>query len=277
MSIEPHNASKEHPTDEIYLCLVGDYKAGKSRLASTAPGNKLFIDTDRRIQALAGITGVYGLSVSDESKSFMQPTAYNDILGIVEKLEHDRHLTQWFPDAPKDALVDWVVYDSVQTLAERTRAFILYTNKDLRREINIGGKLRIDVPYSFDGWSAEMSVVEQLLMRTRSIKGVNMIAVFHEVPEERPDSTQEKPLYSGKIEVYPRRYNGILKYFNEVWRVQRPFGPIPTVSVQPDGVFTKAATAFNLAGAQKPDIAQILRAARANISTSTVANQKQLT
>jgi hypothetical protein len=70
-------------------------------------------------------------------------------------------------------------------------------------------------------------------------------------------------MYTGKIEVYPRRYNSLLVYFNEVWRLKRESGRVPTVQCDPDGKFIQAATALGIDKIATPDIQQVLSNARA--------------
>jgi hypothetical protein len=91
---------------------------------------------------------------------------------------------------------------------------------------------------------------------------LNVIAILHECMEQDERSTEENPIYTGKVEVYPRRYNSLLIYFNEVWRVERSFGKIPKVQIDPDGKFNMASTALGLSKVEYPNIAQALAAAK---------------
>ena len=92
---------------------------------------------------------------------------------------------------------------------------------------------------------------------------MNVIAILHECMEEDERSTQENPIYTGKIEVYPRRYNSLLMYFNEVWRLRRETGRVPIIQVDPDNKFVQAATALGIQSEKNPaDIQAILRTVR---------------
>jgi hypothetical protein len=92
---------------------------------------------------------------------------------------------------------------------------------------------------------------------------MNVICILHEAMEQDERSTQENPIYTGKIEVFPRRYHTLLVYFNEVWRLTREFGKIPKVSCDPDGKFVQAATALGVDKITRPDINEVLSNARA--------------
>jgi hypothetical protein len=88
---------------------------------------------------------------------------------------------------------------------------------------------------------------------------MNVICILHETMEEDERSTEENPIYTGKIAVFPVRYRVLLKYFNEVWRLTREMGGAPLISVDPDGKFTKAKSALGIPKVKIPDIQQVLR------------------
>lgn len=241
MPIETTSMEKASSFEKLKLMEVGPEKGGKSRLAATARKPILVHDFDQRKEALAGMPGVYVITYRDPVWP-NQPTAFNDHLGILAKLESGCTLkdidSNWPAEKPKTN-----VEDSIATMAKAAMNYSLYTSKDLRREINIGG-MKFFTPYSYDGWGAEMNMVESAVLRLLAMPS-DTIAVLHETAEEAPDSTEEKPKFTGRLAVFPARYKILLKYFNEVWRITR-LGDKVTVQIMPDYMFGNAASNLKL-------------------------------
>jgi AAA domain-containing protein len=261
-----HNLEAEKPGDNFAMLLVGKNEAGKSRLAATAPPPVLFLDFDRKAQALAGKKGVYALTFADPAQTTIQPTAFNAMLDVLGKLERgERSLKALGFNVGDEVKVQTLVFDSIYTIAKAARNYALYVNpKELARIVSIAGH-QYRVPRSWDGWGVESEMVESSIMQARSIKGLNVIAILHEVAEQAENSTEDNPIYTGKIELYPRRYNPLMTYFNEIWRITRDFGTIPKLTLQPDGVFTKAGTTLVIPTDKiVPNIQEIIRIARGN-------------
>jgi hypothetical protein len=315
MTMTPHLLATESPTNELAMLLVGDKKSGKSQLAATAPGNKLFLEFDQRLAALRthpNVKDIYGMSFADSSNTNLIPTAFNEMLDILNRLEKSprlRDLHTMFA-ACGDKLVDTIVFDSVQTMADAARRYVLYTSPDVGKAIVMGQKT-YRVAKTFHAWGGEMEMVTGAILQARALlhcklclesvtwfknsatgmgelrhtaelppqlgqpgplpgavakkydhqpepRAMNVIAILHECIEEDERSTQETPIYTGKIEVYPRRYNTLLVYFNEVWRLTRQ-GRVPTVTCDPDGKFMQAATALGIAKVETPNIEVTLR------------------
>jgi hypothetical protein len=302
--ITPHTLQTESPADELAMLLVGDTKSGKSRLAATAPGNILFLETDRRLAALRthpNAAHIFGLEFADDITGNNIPEAFNEEMDIISRLEASprlRDVHNNFSDQPADKLVDTLVFDSVQTMADNARRYVMATSPDVAKSYTMGKKT-YRVAKSYHAWGGEMEMVTGAILKARAIlhcktclepatyrkdpsgkgllshsdtakkydhtpvaRAMNVIAILHECMEEDERSTQENPIYTGKIEVYPRRYNSLLIYFNEVWRLTRQNGKIPTVSCDPDGKFTQAATALGIDKITVPDIQQVLSNAR---------------
>lgn len=267
--IEAVQADKSPSFEKLSLLEIGPEKGGKSWLAATARPPVLFIDRDLRSESLStackvsGLKDVYVLSVK-ESLWPLQPTAYGEVLDVILALEKSRDLGQWFPDAV-GKIIKTVVVDSIQTHATAARAFVLYANSDksFRRTINIGGKLEIHVPKSWEGWSSEMGMIENVIIRLLGIKDLDVIATLHQTQEEADDSTEESPKFTGRVGVYPARYKLLLKYFNEVWHVTRDYGKKPTITVVPDGNFTMAASNLDIDVIQEPNITKLIELALA--------------
>lgn len=303
--ITPHDLQNESPTDELAMLLVGDKKSGKSQLAATAPGNKLFLEFDRRLAALRThprVKEIYGLEFSDNIAGNAVPTAFNEMSDVINRLEKSPRLRDVHTVFAKagDALVDTIVFDSVATIADAARRYVMFNAPDVAKAIVMGSKT-YRVAKTFHAWGGEMEMVTGAILQARAIlhcktclesatyskdpttgmgvlthsdlkkgydhppvaRAMNVIAILHECMEEDERSTQETPIYTGKIEVYPRRYNSLLIYFNEVWRLKRENGRLPTVQCDPDGKFIQAATALGIDKIAKPDIAEVLRNAQA--------------
>lgn len=240
MPIQATSMETASKFDRLRLAIIGADKTGKSRLAATGRKPILHLDFDNRKESLAGLKGVYSLTFAEPPAGQM-PTVYNEVLTICAKLEKGYTLKQigadlgvqdW-PDVKPRTLID----DSLFSLGRFVSNHILYSNKDLRRElVYAGGKLQ--VRGSRDFWNFEMPAVEDLIARQLGIPGLDVIIIFHEQAEEADASTDERRIYTGRVDVYPGRYRNICKWFNEVWRVTRPNDQPPIVQMQPDMKFT---------------------------------------
>jgi hypothetical protein len=272
MPVEAFELETTTPFDRFLGLLIGREKAGKSRLAATAPKPVLVLDTDGRAAALAGISGVYALTFR-EPPPHMQPTAFNDILDILTQLEtNELDLSKLlvngvaaFPHIAPGTKLRTLVADSVQTLARAAMSYALYSSPDMRRQLKIGG-WQINFVKNFDGWNAEMQAVESVLLRMIGLSNVNIIATLHETDEEAPDSTIDKPKFTGRVGIFPVRYQRLLKYFNECYHVEQApsmsnpsaMAYEPRVQVRPDFRCPWAVTALDLDQFEKPDIGAMI-------------------
>jgi hypothetical protein len=147
------------------------------------------------------------------------------------------------PDVPPAT----VVLDSAITFGNHARGYALYTNKDIRRRISIGDKFAVDLPNSWDGWTADTQMVESAMLRLMALPS-NFIMTIHMALEESEDSTDTAPKFTGKIAVYPRRYKALIKNYSDVWLVTRGTNnsTIPIVQVMPTYNFTTAALTLHL-------------------------------
>lgn len=294
------------------MLLVGDYKSGKSYLAATAPGNILFLECDRRLKALAthpNVKNIYGLEFADNlnAPANVAPTAFNELLDVVNRLELSPKLAdlhQVFASCG-DKLIDTIVFDSVQSIADAARRYVMFSAPDTNKTIVMGQKA-YRVAKSYHAWGGEQEMLTGAILQARALlhcktclksvtfkkeksptgigeisvtthtdpkitdhppvpRAMNVICILHECMEEDERSTQENPIYTGKIEVYPRRYNSLLMYFNEVWRLRRESGRIPTIQFDPDNKFVQAATALGIDPQfkmQSPSIQTVLQSVR---------------
>jgi hypothetical protein len=251
--------SQELPSAKLKLAIVGPEKNGKSRLAATARAPVLVHDFDNRAEALASLEGVYVMSYIDPQWP-RQPEAIQDFLSNLAKLEDGADLRSLGFDGVEPGLKPRTnVIDSIHTFARSAQRYCMYNNSDIRREITVG-PMKIHIPRNFDAWNAEMSIVESAILRLLALPQ-DTIIILHEVAEEAPDSTPEKPHFTGRVSVYPPRYKLLLKYFNEVWRVKlTPVKSqmIPRVYPLPDYQFD-AASALPLNGIEEPNISAILQ------------------
>ena len=225
--IQLYNMAEEPPVSKLKLAIVGHEKNGKSWLASTGRRNVLVHDFDNRAESLQGKPGVYVISYTDPQWP-MQPDAaalYLDVLGRLEESLDLADLVKAIPQLaknlkqiPKETFIRTNVIDSVQTFGKAYMNYALFGSPTIRRELTIG-KMKVFLPGGWDAWNAEMVPVEQAILRFLALP-TDTIVTLHETAEETPDSTSEKPRYTGRIGVFPVRYQRLIKYFNEVWRVK---------------------------------------------------------
>ena len=237
--IETASCETETPFDRLLAILCGKEKAGKSRLAATSRKPVLFMDFDRRRQALAGIKDVYALTFADEGAPRM-PTGYNDVLTILSKIEGGATIKDLIPGTTEVRRPKTIVIDSITAFGKLAMNHALYSNPALRREITVAG-MKLFFVKNWDSWNAEVSEVVSVVERILAFKDssgqlIDVILIFHEAPEETPDSTSENRKYTGKIELYPGRYQYFNKYFSEIWRVTRD-SPVPKIQVIPNYSF----------------------------------------
>jgi len=117
---------------------------------------------------------------------------------------------------------------------------------------------------SRDFYNSEMPVMEDYVLRLFGLP-MHVIMTFHEAAEEAADSTDENPKFTGKVVPFPVRHGRMLRYFSEVWRVQR-HGPVPTIQLIPDYRFESAATNLIVGNVEKPDITWMLERHRENLA-----------
>jgi hypothetical protein len=315
MTITPHLLQAESPTDELAMLLVGEKKSGKSRLAATAPGNILFLEMDRRLGALrthSNYKNIYGLEFSDKINSNEVPSAFNEMQTVINNLEKSPFLrdVHGIFAGCGDKVVDTIVFDSVQTIADSARRYIMFNNSDVAKSFAMGSKV-YRVAKTYHAWGGEMEMVTGAILQARALihcrkcwksvthfsgktyhtdevniqptgaslkpeavrpkfdhepapRAMNVIAILHECMEEDERSTEENPIYTGRIDVYPRRYNCLLVYFNEVWRLTREAGGAPKIQADPNGKFIQAATALGVTQDcfKEPNIQTILMVAK---------------
>jgi len=269
--LEARNMGTTKPFSRFTGILMGVEGSGKSRLAVTARKPVLVLDWDMRAEALAGLKDVYALTFTDKPWP-AQPTACGEGLDILAKLEASRDISTWgIFDVPAGTTIRTIVDDSITVHAKRIMASGLYGSPGIRREINFGsgkGATQVQVPKSFDGWGAEMSAVEEYVLRLLAIKDLDVILTMHESAEEAPDSTQEQPKFTGKVCPFPVRHGRLMKYFNEVWRLKRESGPEPSIQFQPNYQFTSKSGLILDGIKVKPDIEYLINESAKKTNTT---------
>jgi hypothetical protein len=254
--------SEEPPISKLKLAIVGHEKNGKSRLASTARKPILFHDFDDRSESLNGIDGVYALSYPDPGWP-KQPTAANDFLTNVSKLEESLELSRLGFKTHAENCVRTQVIDSIVTMGAAFQRYALFTVKDIRREISIGSQ-KVFLPGGWDAWNSEMLSVENAILRLLALP-TDTIIILHETAEEAVDSTAEKPKFTGRVGVFPVRYQRLIKYFNEVWRVKLTQSVVEGKSKYLPRVYPAAnyefdgATTMLLDSVEEPNIAAMIK------------------
>lgn len=247
------------PFDRLRLVLVGREGVGKSRLAATGRKGILTFDWDGRRESIAGMPGVKAATLIDPGNVNVQPTAFNDGVTLLTKLEASRTFSGiGFKKVPEGQdSIKTVVMDSVFSMAKAARAFSMYTTQDLARSLKIGSML-VRLPSGWDSWNAEVALVTQFIERLLAIKGMDVILIFHEDDEEAPGSSAEKRSYTGRYEVYPARYSNVLKYFNETWRLTRTAVGAPQIQKEPNFQFQAKSNFGDIP--VKPNISEMIEA-----------------
>jgi hypothetical protein len=270
--LEATSLEERKPFDRLLAAIIGVEKSGKSVLCSTAEPPVLFHDFDGRADALAGKKGVFALTYRDVG-GYNQPSAFTDFLGILAQLEESKDLSRIkingvkaFASAPEGTIVRTNVLDSVQWIAKAAMRYNLYSGggiKGFTRNMAIG-QTTIRFPGGFDSWNAEMAALEECILRIFALK-THTLVTLHEQAEEAPGSTAEKPVYTGRVNIFPARYQRLLGLFNEVWRVSRGIsidgkasGSVPVVKTTPTYDFAYGASAMLLDAEEYPDIQKMI-------------------
>ncbi len=269
--IEATSLEERKPFDRLLAAIVGVEKSGKSRLAATAEAPVLIHDFDGRADALAGKKGVYALTYRDVG-GVNQPSAFTDFLSILAQLENSKDLSKIIINGlpafncPPETMVKTNVLDSIQWMAKSAMRYNLYAGSQIKgftRNMTIGN-LTVRFPGGFDSWNAEMAALEECILRVFALK-THTLVTLHEQAEEAPGSTAEKPVFTGRVNIFPARYQRLLGLFNEVWRVSRGVstdgkasGSVPVVKTAPTYDFAYGASAMLLDAEEYPDISRMI-------------------
>lgn len=268
MTAELFTMSQEPPTAKLKLAIVGREKNGKSQLASTARKPILFHEFDGRKEALSGKQGVFVLEYKDKFWP-NQPEAAQDFLTNLSKLEESLDLRSLNPSIKDETIIRTNVVDSIQTFGRAFMQYAMFNSPDIRREMKVGS-YKVFLPGGWDAWNSEMMSVENAVLRLLALP-CDTIIILHETEEETADSTAEKPKFTGRVSVYPVRYQRLLKYFNDVWRVRltqtvvgNKSAYLPKVYPLPSYEFDASST-LNLGPVEDPNIEALIAKGRNNL------------
>jgi hypothetical protein len=269
--IEAHTLEEQQPFDRLLGAIVGVEKSGKSQLCTTAETPVLFHDFDGRANSLAGKPGVYALTYRDVG-GINQPGAFVDFLDILTQLEMSKDLSRITINGvkafncPEGSFVKTNVLDSIQWMAKAAMRYNLYSGaaiKHFTRNMIIG-QMTVRFPGGFDAWNAEIAALEECILRVFALNS-HVLVTLHEQAEEAPGSTNEKPVYTGRVSIFPARYQRLLGLFNEVWRVSRGIsvdgkasGSVPVVKTTPTYDFAYGASAMLLDAEEQPNISLMI-------------------
>lgn len=237
-------------TESMKIAILGEVKSGKSWLAATAP-DPWFNDFDGRINSLAG-KNISGKTYFDSDS--MNPQAW---IQLENDLSHfERICTSG--NIPKT-----FVNDSMQYMAVAAMNYVLSMNPKLRREVKAGAKTYY-APGGYDAYALELEMIKGIISRQFALG--NVICNFHETPEEDPSSTQERPVFSGKMTVYPVRLKKLLPLFNDQWRLIIENGVRRVITDISDYKFT-ASTTLLLDSKEEPDIQKMIAKHQSRLAT----------
>lgn len=239
------DASTLQATEFMKIAVVGESGIGKSWLSATAP-EPWFWDFDGRLGSLSG-KNVSGKSYIDFNR--LAPSAWKNAEIDLAKFEdlklHGEPIPQTY------------VCDSMQQMAKAAMQDALVMaaqNSKVCRKISVGATSYY-VPGGFDAWQVEYEAIMNFVSRLFALG--NVICNFHEAPEEAPESTQETPIFTGRLIVFPVRLKKLLPLFNDKWRLFNNNGKRMIYTNISDPKFTAASTLL-VDPLEEPDISAMI-------------------
>ena len=244
-------------TEQLKIAIIGPPKGGKSRLAATAPKKPIFFfDFDGRLASVSGIAGVFGKTYLDDTNP-SKSAAW-------QMLEQDMGQFEYHK-IKKEPVPGTFVFDSITYLCDRAMRRYVTDNASNSKEVKsvTVANRTYYTPKSYAAYTAEMNMIGNMIARGVEL-GSDVIAIFHERPEEAPESTSEEKKFTGKVSVHPPRAEMLLPLFNEFWRVK------PTYDGKEYQVYTKpsidfiGATCLNIDSLETADITKMLEKHKLN-------------
>lgn len=235
--------------ERIKLALVGLPKSGKSRTTATAPKPMFVWDFDDRSESVAGTPGLFIKTLVDKNQK--DPQAFQELLNDISMFEYKKSCGQPIPRT--------FVLDSMTFLAEFSR-YHYFRNNDSGKKIMRIGSQEFLLSRGFDPWAAEHNLLVDVINRLFALG--HTICVFHEGPEKDPRSTQDNPIWTGRVSVWPDRLKSLVPMFNEVWRQTLDLDTSEykiwcKAQTNATGNFL-AATTFRVDAVESPDIIALL-------------------
>jgi len=198
------------------MLVWGDSGCGKTTLASTAPGEKLWIQFDPQgVTSIANRSDVHLLELSGSTpNSIVIEFNKTDPFGIAAFLK----------DKPQ---VETVVIDSVTALSQIALAYAV---------TRAGGNSNIDVP-GMNGYGTRNNVMRRVVIAIMQICAANsrhMIMTTHEGAPDKDDKAGT--VLSVTMSLSSNLANDVAMRFNEVW-FMKDHGNARRVYVRPWGVY----------------------------------------
>ena len=198
------------------MLVWGDSGCGKTTLASTAPGQKLWVQFDTQgVTSIANRTDVHLLDLSGAtSTSNMMEFNKVDPFGI----------TKFLKDHPQ---VETVVIDSVTALAHQ--ALVYGVTK-------AGGQSNVDVP-GMNGYGTRNNVMRRVVIAIMQICAANERHMIMTTHEGAPDKEEKTGNVLGiTMSLSANLANDVALRFNEVW-FMKDHGTARRIYVRPWGVY----------------------------------------
>lgn len=236
-------------TGQLKIAIIGPPHGGKSRLAATARKKPIYFwDFDDKLANVAGIPEVWGKTYKDSTNP-SQSTAWNEIEKDMNFFEYQKGINKPIPGT--------MVFDSVTYMSDRALRKVESENKNnskVTKITKVAGKEFL-APAGWDTYSQELNLIGNMIARGVEL-GCDVIACFHERPEEAEDSTPEKKKFTGKIGVHPPRATVLLPLFNEYWRILPNYAGTYEVTVKATSEFG-GGTCLDLDAVEPPDISKM--------------------
>jgi hypothetical protein len=235
--------------DQFKIAIVGPPKGGKSKLAATCRKPAFMAEFDGREASVAGTPGLIIKSYVDVNP--IVPQGASNLMIDIGKMEYSKSQNK-LEDLPKTIIIDSMTY-----FAKACMNFTMANNSAGVTTITLGGQ-KIRLARGYDPYEGEMGIMLGIISRCFAL-GVDVICCFHETDEEAPDSTNEKPRYTGKKNVHPARLTKLLPLFNELWRVVPDTSGKYECQVKPDYTFLGGTTLSGLLGKEEPNIENMIK------------------
>lgn len=234
--------------DQFKIAIVGPPKGGKSKLAATCRKPAFMAEFDGREASVAGTTGLTIKSYVDVDP--INPYGVSNFMIDIGKFEYSKSQNK-LEDLPKTIIIDSMTY-----FAKAAMNFTMANNSAGVTTLVLAGK-KIRLARGYDPYEGEMGIMLGIISRCFAL-GVDVICCFHETDEEAPDSTQDKPKYTGKKNVHPPRLTKLLPLFNELWRVVPDSSGKYEVQVKADYTFLGGTVLSGLLNKEEPNIEKMI-------------------